>query len=586
MGYRRCGLAVCIVIAIAAAIARGAVPEQFRIWGAKAAEHPYLVDAALNSAAPVRISGTDAEKDRGFVLFARPAFSMLPADFAPESADRCRELTASDCAGQSGPVTFGVYALQNAELTIAISDLADRSGRKIAKENFDVRTIRFVKINYQRKPQIIPLLIERFDKLTIPAGRFAQLWITYFIPQDTVPGSYEGKISVTMDGQEKATLPIRLMVYPFKLIEPPQQLFVYYNNSTDPRQFPRVLDELIDQRCHGMNCTTLIPPVTDSGELPRAAMAAVLDLYKRAGFTKPAHIGLWNRITAEWLNTPDKSIGMWGPWFRYYPFSEMLDRRYGEAVKMIRDEAKARGIEVELSVSDEPGSHAWTTAATRHYLDLIKREAPDVTRELSVGGGWAMGRNENELWKGRLDVWTTNRWLADKLESVRHDDRKARIGLYNMAGGGSGPGGICTRAFYGVFLWKTGAIAGSQWTYWHSATPEDNHTWPAANKTAGNVPTLRWEAAREGAKDLRYIATLESKIAGRSGGTFDEARKLLEEIRGQTELRTMDYDPITGGRIPALPPDVYEKWRSSVAGMIQRIDITETTPPNTPSPAR
>jgi len=553
------GLLVC-------AAGKAQPPQQFRVWGDKAAAHPYLGDAGLNDAAPVPIDASAQEKQRGFVLFFCQPFSVLPHDFAPGPGDRCVAVSAADCPGEYGPVAFGIEALRDLELTIACGELQTSAGQVITRENLDLRAVRYVKISYRGKPHVIPLLIEKQETIRIPAGRFALVWTTYYIPPDAPAGDYDGRLSIASDGKELASLPLRLTVYPLKLQDSTQQTYIYYNNSTNPSEFPRVLNELIDQRLHGMKGSTLIPPVRLDGELPRPAMARVLDLYKKAGFTKPVHIGLWNRITAEWLNTPDRSIKMYGPWFRYYPFSDKLDRRYVDAVRMIRDEAKARGIEFELEVADEPGSHPWTTEAAQHYNDLIRRELPDVVRELTVGGGWAMGRAEHELWKGRIDAWTSNRWLADKLEIVQRDDPKARIGIYNMAGGGSGPGGICTRSFYGFFLWKTGAVGAAQWTYWHSGTPEDNHTWPAADGRP--VPTLRWEAAREGAKDLRYLTALETKL--KSKQPSPESRKLLEEIRAGTELRTMDYDPIAGGRIPARRPQVYDQWRRRIAELIMR----------------
>ena len=261
---------------------------------------------------------------------------------------------------------------------------------------------------------------------------------------------------------------------------------------------------------------------------------------------------------------------MYCPWFRYYPFSERLDRRYAETVKALRDEAKRRGLELVLTVADEPGSHPWTTEATQHYFDLVKREVPDVLRELTVGGGWAMKRPEDELWKGRIQIWTTNRWLQDKLDLVRSGDAKAVFQIYNMAGDGSAGGGIASvRAFFGFFLWKTGSAGAAQWTYYHNATPACNYTWPPEDASQGHVPTLRWEMAREGAKDRRYIATLESRLAGKTGPAADEARKFLGETSSRIILRTDQYDPIGGGRVPCEPPGTYDQWRDRIAELIQ-----------------
>jgi hypothetical protein len=298
-----------------------------------------------------------------------------------------------------------------------------------------------------------------------------------------------------------------------------------------------------------------------------------MDVYKRAGFPDShVHMGLWNRITSEWLNTPDRSIGMWGPWFRYYPFSPELDERYVRTVRAIRDAARERGLEPILEVADEAGSHAWTIPATQHYLDLVRERVPDVTRELTVGGGWAMGEPEHEHWRGRLDVWSTNRWLEDKLQIVREAEPDVRIQIYNMGGPGSAAGGLqSSRNLYGFFAWRAGVSGVAQWVYNHGSTPEHNYAWPAEGAEGGTVPTLRWEAVREGTKDRRYLATLERLIAAHPGRESDEARRLLGEIAGEVELRTGDYDPIDGGRIPAHEPGTYDLWRSRIADAIEAL---------------
>ena len=110
-----------------------------------------------------------------------------------------------------------------------------------------------------------------------------------------------------------------------------------------------------------------------------------------------------------------------------------------------------------------------------------------------------------------------------------------------------------------------------RWVYYHSGTPAHNYAWPAEDPSEGKVPTLRWEAVREGAKDRRYLATLEKLLAARSGAAAKEAREFLREIAGQIELRNKDYDPIDGGRVPAHPPGTYDLWRAKIAGFIERL---------------
>lgn len=549
------------------------VPEQFRVWGTRAAAHPYLGDPGLAGPGSSEVAATGEEKERGFLVFAWPAAELVCPDFDLASDARCAALSAADCPGQYGPVTFAVLALGAGEFSVTVTDLESGGGAKIPASHLDVRAVRYARVTYRKEARTIPLLLEKSGRTAVAARRIQQFWITYHVPEGAAAGTYEGKVRILLGGEEKLALPLRLTVYPFRLGEPDTDLYIYYNNSKDAAGLDLVRKELADQRCHGMTLSTLDPPVTHDGDLTREALAPLLDAYKEAGLaSRRVYVGLWNRITSEWLNEPDKSIKMYGAWFRYYPFSETLDKRYVETVKMIREEAVKRGLGLILQVADEAGSHPWTIPATQHYLDLVRREVPGVLLELTCGGGWAMGFPEETLWHGRLDIWNTNRWLTDKLAIVRKNEPKAEIGVYNMAGGGSTPGGLAAaRAFYGVFAWKSKARGAAQWTYWYSGTPEDNYTWPSERPGEGRVPTLRWEAAREGAKDLRYLALLEARLKGARGPAADEARALLAEIAEKTELRTGDYDPITGGRIPAQPAATYDAWRARAAALIGKL---------------
>ena len=77
-----------------------------------------------------------------------------------------------------------------------------------------------------------------------------------------------------------------------------------------------------------------------------------------------------------------------------------------------------------------------------------------------------------------------------------------------------------------------------------------------------------WEKT---AKDYRYMATLDKLLDGNQSQVADEARKYLEDISSQIELRHIDYDPISGGRISAHPPGTYEAWRMRITDFIKAL---------------
>ncbi|MCX5673500.1 MAG: hypothetical protein NTX87_00690 [Planctomycetota bacterium] len=48
-------------------------------------------------------------------------------------------------------------------------------------------------------------------------------------------------------------------------------------------------------------------------------------------------------------------------------------------------------------------------------------------------------------------------------------------------------------------------------------------------------------------------------------------KKFLGDIAARIVLRTDQYDPIGGGRVPAEPPGTLDPWRGRIAGLIQRL---------------
>lgn len=559
---------LCILAVVASAGGQPLpAPLQFRVWGRHAAPHPYLkyVPAPVPANLP---TANPADVRRGFIILGGG-----PADADP-APHRCLELDGADAPGGYGSLDFGVYALADLDVQFSASPLKASDGSIIGPENLDVREVQYV----SSRGSAVPLLLEKPASSRVPAGGVQWFRVTYFIPPKAHGAIHIGKLTVR-GCRGSAAIPIRLRVYPFRLREPDCCLFIYYSNSTDAAGLQRVRSELADQRCHGMTAATLEVPVTPGGDLLLRPLDLLMRAVADAGFpSRQVFVGLYNRIIAEWLNTPDRGIGMYGPWFRYYPFSPELDDRYAAAVGRLKAAAQRHGLKLVLAVADEPGSHPWTTSATQHYSDLVRSRVPDVHLELDVGGGWAMGRDEETLWRGRADLWMTNRWLPQKLEAVRRTNPGVEIGIYNMAGGGSTPGEIVApRFFYGFYAWKARAAAAAQWVYFHPSTPDENYTWPAREAGAAGVPTLRWEMVREGAKDLAYVRTLEALLANRSDAVARDARRFLAAIAGRISVRNVEAAQAQA-RIVCEPARVYDEWRRSIADFIIRLSHRRDSP--------
>jgi len=87
----------------------------------------------------------------------------------------------------------------------------------------------------------------------------------------------------------------------------------------------------------------------------------------------------------------------------------------------------------------------------------------------------------------------------------------------------------------------------------------------------GPIPTLHWEAVREGHKDSLYLATLESLIAGKNTPATESAAAFLKEIDSKIMLKSAAYDRIAGGTVPAEPPGTYERRRKQLVRFIERL---------------
>jgi len=191
------GIATALVLASAAC---AEAPEQFRVWGRRAAPHPYLGDPGPAPAGRPGLETTSAELQAGVVVYSRPAFDPPPAGFVPSAADRCRELEVTDCPGQYGPLSFGVCAVRDTGLSLTITGLRGPAGRTIGPEHFDIRAVRSIQVAVGDGLVVIPLLLESFDRADLPAGGSVSFRVTYHVPADAAPGAYDGAVRCMAGG--------------------------------------------------------------------------------------------------------------------------------------------------------------------------------------------------------------------------------------------------------------------------------------------------------------------------------------------------------------------------------------------------
>ena len=158
------------------------------------------------------------------------------------------------------------------------------------------------------------------------------------------------------------------------------------------------------------------------------------------------------------------------------------------------------------------------------------------------------------------------------------------------------------RFHYGLYTWRAGAKGFFMWHYTATEIVKDEKrhwpwmdemgvfhntgdVWPmyAALSPMGPVPTIYWEAVREGVDDYRYLLTLSKLIERARDGRDEGAKRLADEALGVVEAM-MAKIPIEADRrrrrevgagavraLPGVAAEAYDAFRSTIANLIVRL---------------
>jgi hypothetical protein len=115
-----------------------------------------------------------------------------------------------------------------------------------------------------------------------------------------------------------------------------------------------------------------------------------------------------------------------------------------------------------------------------------------------------------------------------------------------------------TRYYFGLWCWKTGIKGASLWAYSSTQDTSEHRwdyieknlenfeltfsfVWPAAD---GPIPSIGWEAAREGIDDHKYVSTLTRMIEkAKAAGHTEAARQAeatLKQITDKIRVKALD----------------------------------------------
>jgi len=436
---------------------------------------------------------------RPFVTGRMPLFDTQHLnDWLPATNDLLRApLQLWGAAGQYVGGSFGIRALESLDdLEVVLPALTGPGGQRIERAAIDVRVVHL----RERTPslfswssssrRLMPELLLRDGRvaslppagaqggfgggvcrLAVPRGESRQIWLTIQVASNLPPGLYAGDIALKT-GRTAHRRQVALEVLPLDLRPVDGYYSIYHParpaTGTSKHGIPesRYRAELDDMVRHGLNTVSLYGGFE------------TLHYARDAGMTQAPCIMSWPG-GRDYLKQVEAAKAMGFADLLYYGIDEAGTP---EQIEKCRKEAERRrriGLKTLTAISVP-------RAAWEGLRDVI--EYPVLINHVYGGKDTAYARERGHC---PVSYWMTSctfpMWF------------RAYAGLYNTA-----------RGFRGTMPWsytdhtdpmlKYDPDAGS-----HQVTYPDGEGLP--------IPTLQWEAYREGINDVRYLQALDRAIA-------------------------------------------------------------------------
>jgi len=488
---------------------------------------------------------------RGYQLFEQNYLEHLFKNSVPTVEKGDISLRAAAAPGEFEPVAFGIHALRPLKnVSLKCGDFTAADGRKAAVgchigvvELLDKR-----QTNYTNNTEVMygPLYVENDNRIRggVNQGESRQYWLTLRAPADTPAGIYRSELMLDADGR-KSRIPLVFEIYPFKL----------------------------DQ--HDVGLMLFATPVHDKGEAGEAVLRDLADHGIRTvmlnDYNRPfAFKGdTAETLTVDWENSVitrvmtlckklqmDRSVLIKIPVFRNQAKLVAGSKAEVDAVveRLIRElAAKAEAEnwpEMHLMTHDEVLSNSEVMDEAMSDLRIIRRVGLINSNNhiwYKTSRSYQKFCDEfaamNNVFVNRFN--TRNMWYVDTWREMqtRCEAEGKFMGAYNSNNAVVFSQPAAARYSFGWFHRTAGkgAICHGIYAYQESyGNPyndlDGNFTdwifhYPALAGRKGG-PSLDWECYREGSDDLRYITTLENRIAAAEKSGIDVAaeKKVLREL--------------------------------------------------------
>ncbi|MGA2032329.1 MAG: hypothetical protein ABSG68_08750 [Thermoguttaceae bacterium] len=491
---------------------------------------------------------TDAEKQRGYLLFARPTVEPVYPNTRPRADERLEALVAFAAPGQFEPVTLALYTVRPLEnLKVRVSPLACAAG-EIPADRIEVRLGTYWNVGYPSYTTVntyrrTPELLERATVHSSPAAECQRYWLTIHVPEDAKPGLYQGTVTLWDDGFDRAlSIPIALRVLGFHLTKDPAKHYSAYYYVRNQSFYRGRSEEFIRKACDndyramadfGLD---MLPTlylscedgkqivVRDADEIPRMLAAGlhgpapvtaddvINRLYRQStpGGKVESHWrvrpmpppAFYQRITAMFRAFEVRRKAKGWPEFICCPIDE-VDPSCKEFGVKVYAAVKAAGIRTYATKDPvEPDAAAYAP-----QLDIWCSQPYSMPYERIVA-------------QRRYEYWCYPNHNAGEI--------KDRL---TMCKGG--------RMTYGFGFWRSGYTTLIPWDWNWTCAPDQFDYLRGRESGCGQrmdddgevIPAVYWSCFREGFDDARYLYTLQQAIVQRQDSTDPACQEAVRQGR-------------------------------------------------------
>ena len=478
----------------------------------------------------------------GYILNRQDWMDLVFENSKPASAPEKIALSLAAAPGEFEPVCFSVYGLEDCgTLTLTGADGLKKKG--ITGSVAVIGTLPRRTTNIHGPAEFIrgPQYLERTSAVRLEKGKSKQFWLTFKVGENVKPGRYACKL-VLASKKGRRDIPLTVTVRPFKLDRVVREVIGLSTPVVnDLHVYPGVIRELAEHGCNtvdGLFEHDIVTRADGSVDWERSPFVKTAEEMKKYGMrifridTEP--------IVAKFYGKPD------------------ADARYMRAIKDVLAEVKKRGWpEVRFFTHDEVLSNPQFLKEVLWETPLLRKcGAKIVSAHLWYKTTRAF-KKEAEILAPQIDIFelrfnTRNFWYVDSWQEIMercHRENK-ELYSYNADNAVLFAQPAMKRFACGWFFRTLGKYATWQTFYCYFSAVGSPYTdldgrvdWcynlpPNTAHKGGFI--IDYEAVREGVDDLRYIITLENRIAAAKKKGFVKeaaaAEKMLESLKNSFDF--------------------------------------------------